>query len=90
MPDLETYEADPGLYLDYRREMIGSQVQDTDGVIGAIVANDFDLRPYEAFIDRHFGASVGQASDRFVERFLGPRAVRQGRDGTLRPDVRHE
>lgn len=90
VPDLETYEADPGLYLDYRREMIGSQVQDTDGVIAAIAANDFDLRPYEAFIDRHFGASVGQASDRFVERFLGPRAVRQGRDGTLRPDVRHE
>ena len=30
--DLEAYERDPGLYLDYRREMIGTQVVDTAGV----------------------------------------------------------
>ena len=31
--DLAEYEVDPGLYLDYRTEMIGTQVADTDGVI---------------------------------------------------------
>ena len=30
--DLADYELDPGLYLDYRTEMIGTQVIDTDGV----------------------------------------------------------
>ena len=34
---------DPGLYLDYRTEMIGTQVVDTDGVIDAIA--DRPLRP---------------------------------------------
>ena len=34
--DLAEYERDPGLYLDYRTEMIGTQVVDTDGVIDAI------------------------------------------------------
>ena len=29
--DLEAYERDPGLYLDYRTEMIGVQVRDTGG-----------------------------------------------------------
>ena len=32
--DLEAYERDPGLYLDYRTEMIGVQVRDTAGVAG--------------------------------------------------------
>ncbi len=32
VPDLADYERDPGLYLDYRTEMIGTQVVDTDGV----------------------------------------------------------
>ena len=68
--DLEAYERDPGLYLDYRTEMIGSQVPDTDGVIAAIAAGRFDLASYEPFIARHLGASDGRASERFVERFL--------------------
>ena len=41
--DLEAYERDPGLYLDYRREMIGTQVRDTAGVAAAIL--DGRLRP---------------------------------------------
>lgn len=68
--DLETYERDPGLYLDYRTEMIGTRVRDTDGVIATILEGRFDLGPYEAFIARHLAASDGRASDRFVERFL--------------------
>jgi CDP-ribitol ribitolphosphotransferase len=68
--DLADYERDPGLYLDMRTEMIGTQVTDTDGVIDAIREDRFDLAPYDAFIERHLGASDGSASRRFVERFL--------------------
>jgi CDP-ribitol ribitolphosphotransferase len=69
--DLAEYEIDPGLYLDYRTEMIGTQVTDTDGIIEAITTGAFDLSGYDAFIERQLGASGGGASGRFVERFLG-------------------
>jgi teichoic acid ribitol-phosphate primase len=69
VPDLAEYERQPGLYLDYRTEMIGAQVTDTDGVIAAIRGGAFDAAPFEAFLDRHLGGSDGFASHRFVERF---------------------
>jgi CDP-ribitol ribitolphosphotransferase len=78
VPDLATYEIDPGLYLDYRTEMIGTQVADTDGVIDAIVHDRFDRSGYDAFIERQLGASAGGASDRFVRHFLGDPAARRG------------
>jgi CDP-glycerol glycerophosphotransferase (TagB/SpsB family) len=68
--DLADYERDPGLYLDYRTEMIGRQVVDTTGVIEAIHDGRFDLDAYEPFIGRHLEAADGHASSRFVERFL--------------------
>jgi CDP-glycerol glycerophosphotransferase (TagB/SpsB family) len=88
--DLAEYEIDPGLYLDYRTEMIGTQVIDTDGVIDAITHARFDLSGYDAFIDRQLGASRGGASDRVVDHFLAGRQGSRRRDGTLPPDVRHE
>ena len=69
-PDLDEYEREPGLYVDYRTEMIGSQVVDSAGVIAALAAGHVDLGAYEAFIRRHLSASDGRASARFVERFL--------------------
>ena len=71
VPDLAEYEADPGLYLDYRTEMIGTQVVDTDAAADAILRDAFDLGPYAAFIARHLGGCDGRATERFVERFLG-------------------
>jgi teichoic acid ribitol-phosphate primase len=68
--DLVDYEADPGLYLDYRTEMIGTQVPDTAGAIDAIMAGRFDLGAYPAFIERHLGACDGHASARLVDHFL--------------------
>lgn len=68
--DLEAYERDPGLSLDYRTEMIGTQVRDTDAAIDALLADRFDLAAYDAFIERHLGACDGRASARFVERFV--------------------
>lgn len=69
--DLEAYERDPGLYLDYRTDVIGTRVRDTAGVIDAISSGSFELAPYAAFIRRHLDPSDGHASARFVERFLG-------------------
>jgi CDP-glycerol glycerophosphotransferase (TagB/SpsB family) len=68
--DLETYEVDPGLYLDYRSEMIGWQVRDTAGVAEAVLEAAVDDAVWDAFIERHLGISPGQASERFVERFV--------------------
>jgi CDP-glycerol glycerophosphotransferase (TagB/SpsB family) len=68
--DLAEYDRDPGLYLDYRTEMIGTQVVDTDGIIETLRDDRFDLAPYDEFIRRHLGASDGRASARFVEHFV--------------------
>ena len=70
--DLEAYERDPGLYLDYRSEMIGAQVRDTDGVADAVLRGDVDEASFEAFVARNIGACDGHASERFVDRFLPP------------------
>jgi CDP-glycerol glycerophosphotransferase (TagB/SpsB family) len=88
--DLAEYEMDPGLYLDYRTEMIGTQVTDTDGIVEAILTGRFDLSGYDAFIERQLGSLRGGASDRFVDHFLGGRPGRAPRGDTLPPDVRHE
>jgi hypothetical protein len=85
--DLATYEVDPGLYLDYRTEMIGTQVVDTDGIIDAIRTGGFDLSGYPGFIERQLGTSRG-ASARFVDH-----STPAGDSGWRRhppPDVRHE
>jgi teichoic acid ribitol-phosphate primase len=68
--DLAEYEKDPGLYLDYRTQMVGTQVRDADGAAEAILGNRFDLAPYAAFVERNLGACDGRASERFVERFV--------------------
>jgi CDP-glycerol glycerophosphotransferase (TagB/SpsB family) len=70
VPDLEVYEREPGMYLDYRTEMIGTQVRTTDDVAAAIAAEAFDIGPYDAFIRRHLGSPDGRSSERFVDRFL--------------------
>jgi CDP-glycerol glycerophosphotransferase (TagB/SpsB family) len=90
VPDLEAYEADPGLYLDYRTDMIGAQVLDTAGVADAVLSATIDEAAWDAFIERDLGPGLGHASDRFVERFLGPGGVGDVLSGTLPRDVRHE
>jgi hypothetical protein len=72
VPDLAQYEREVGLYLDYRSEMIGTQVTDTPAVAAAILADDFDLAPYERFVTRHLGSAHGGARSRFVDRFVTP------------------
>jgi CDP-glycerol glycerophosphotransferase (TagB/SpsB family) len=88
--DLAEYEVDPGLYLDYRTEMIGTQVVDTAGVLEAILGDRFDLAGYDAFVTRQLGAARGGASDRFVDWFIDGRPAGEQRGDTLPRDVRHE
>lgn len=68
--DLEAYEADPGLYLDYRTDMVGAQVRDTDAAAAAILGTGVDGTAWDAFIARHMGACDGDAADRVAERFM--------------------
>lgn len=65
--DLEEYSADPGLYLDYRTDMIGEFAMGPDDISRLILAGDFDLSAYDAFIERHCRFDDGSASQRFVE-----------------------
>jgi teichoic acid ribitol-phosphate primase len=71
VPDLAEYEADPGLYLDYGTDMIGSQVTDTDAVAVAILRGELDEPALDAFVARYLEACDGNAAARFVSRFLG-------------------
>jgi hypothetical protein len=57
-------------------------------VIAAIRERSVDEVAWRAFIRRHIGATDGQASVRFVHRFL--EEGRPGGGDTLRRDVRHE
>jgi teichoic acid ribitol-phosphate primase len=70
VPDLDEYQADPGLYLDYRTDMIGTQVADTAGVATAVLSARVDVHAWDAFIERHLGPGIGHASERFVDRFV--------------------
>ncbi len=71
--DLEAYERDPGLYIDYRTGMIGAQVRDTDAAAAAVLASRVDESGWDAFIARHMGACDGDAAERLAGRFLVPR-----------------
>ncbi len=87
VPDLDDYERDPGLYLDYRTDMIGVQVADTDGLIDAIEQGRSDVEAYDPFIERQLGPHRGGASDRFVDHFIDGRVVDARQDGP-RSEVR--
>ncbi len=68
--DLEGYERDPGLYLDYRTDLIGDQVRDTEAAAAAVLAGRVDPDPWDAFIAANLGACDGHAAERIVERFV--------------------
>jgi teichoic acid ribitol-phosphate primase len=70
VPDLETYERDPGLYLDLRTDLVGALVRDTDAAAAAVTAGVVDDAAYDAFIARNLGGCDGRAADRIVERFV--------------------
>ena len=70
LDDLETYERDPGLYVDMRTDMIGEHITSAAELPAAIVRASVDAAAWSAFVARHIDACDGHASERFVERFL--------------------
>jgi CDP-ribitol ribitolphosphotransferase len=70
VPDLDTYERSPGLYLDLRTEMIGTRVDDAEHVAASVLALPAEAPDHGAFVRRHLGTDLGAASDRVVERFV--------------------
>lgn len=74
VPDLAEFEAYPGLYLDYRTEMVGTLATTTDEVATIIAGRRFEEHDTDAFVARHLGACDGRSSERFVRHFLGERA----------------
>ena len=79
VPDLAEYEADPGLYLDYRTDMIGVRVTDSDEAAAVIRAGRFDMSGYDAFVERNLAGPGGTASERFVTTIVEPLFERAGR-----------
>jgi CDP-glycerol glycerophosphotransferase (TagB/SpsB family) len=70
LEDLQTYERDPGLYVDMRTDMIGEHITTAAELPAAIVRAAVDADRWSAFVARHIDACDGHASERFVERFL--------------------
>jgi CDP-ribitol ribitolphosphotransferase len=68
--DLESYERDPGLYLDARTELIGDKVNQPTDLARAIVEARVDEAAWNAFVAAQIEACDGRASSRFVERFV--------------------
>jgi CDP-ribitol ribitolphosphotransferase len=68
--DLEAYERDPGLYIDYATGMIGVQVRNTDAAAAAILDGPVDAEAWDEFVALNIGACDGHAAERFVQRFL--------------------
>jgi len=70
VPDLESYERSPGLYLDLRTEMVGTRVQDAQDLAATILALPDSPPDYGDFVRRHLGDDLGAASERVIERFV--------------------
>ena len=81
--------ADPGLYLDYRTEMIGTQVVDTAGSSTRSRPDGSTCPATTPSSSASSGASRGGASERFVDHFLAMVRASPRRGDTLPPDVRH-
>ena len=86
VPDLEAYERDPGLYLDYRD---GDDRDPGRGHRAAVarpsLESTVDDAAWDAFIAEHLGAADGRASERFVETLPG---FGPGPGGSARPRPR--
>ena len=70
VPDLDSYERSPGLYLDVRTEMVGTRVDDAAHVAATVLALPEAAPDHSGFVARHLGTDLGAASERVVERFV--------------------
>jgi CDP-ribitol ribitolphosphotransferase len=66
-PDLESYERDPGFYLEYPDELFGTPATTSAEVGEIIVSGEFDAGGAKRFAEKHMALADGDASARFVD-----------------------
>lgn len=71
-PDLARYEADRGLYIDYRRVLPGPVFDTTRDLAEHIRRGAFDLEAVRRVRDWAFDVADGQATARFVDEVVLP------------------
>lgn len=71
-PDLDEYERERGLYVDYRAWVPGPVFEDAAGLATWLRDGDFDLDRVRAFAERSFEVADGHASARFVDEVVLP------------------
>jgi CDP-ribitol ribitolphosphotransferase len=71
-PDVDEYEQERGLYLDYRSAMPGPVFQATEPLAAWLRAGDFDLERVDRFARTWFDVADGNATRRFSERIVLP------------------
>lgn len=72
-PDLDEYQADRGLYVDYEAFVPGRVVRTFDEVIEAIRRDDYQVERLATFLARHFAHLDGRSTDRVVDLILSKR-----------------
>jgi CDP-ribitol ribitolphosphotransferase len=89
-PDMSTYEAERGFYLDVRRDLPGPVFETTEELARYVQAGTFDVERVTAFARRWFDVADGRASERFVDRVVLPalRGERLGLDPAPAPEAR--
>lgn len=65
-PDLDSYRKDPGFYIEYPSDLIGEFAQSTDEVEALLTRDEFELKGYDEFIERHMSLADGYATGRFI------------------------
>ncbi len=65
--DLDEYEKNPGLYLDYRNEMPGKIVSSTMEVIKEIKNGCIDVTGMKAFRDKYMNSCDGSSTKRLLD-----------------------
>jgi teichoic acid ribitol-phosphate primase len=71
-PDLAAYEAERGLYIDYRESLPGPVFRTTQALADHLRLGEFDLAAVRRVREWAFDVTDGQATDRFVREVVLP------------------
>lgn len=73
--DLDTYEADRGLWENYEQMVPGPVVKTTEDIINTIKQNDFDMKQIEEFSRKWNKYSKGQSSENLVSYLFDQKPI---------------
>jgi teichoic acid ribitol-phosphate primase len=71
-PDLAAYEAERGLYIDYREALPGPVFETTDALADHLRRGEFDMAAVRRVRDWAFDVADGQATHRFLREVVLP------------------